>query len=176
MSGIALLKLHLQNAGAKPRGNALGNVMVRDVVGYYGAGANQCASSNGHSGENHRPPPDRGTAFHACGHGVPALFGLQTAFGRPPSDECVSLNLDDGSNLGVVPKRAAVEIHQFRLENLDSLTQDNIGRNWHEDYCIRRLPVKEMRGALNDDRGARAWLYGKLLVTLLAQNWPDWAR
>ena len=56
----------------------------------------------------------------------------------PASNECLFLNLDEGSNLGVIPQRAAVEIHQVRLENPDSLSQNNVGGNWHKDYCIRR--------------------------------------
>jgi hypothetical protein len=55
----------------------------------------------------------------------------------PASDEGVLLNLNERSDFGVVAERAAVEIDQIWLEDLDSTTQDNVGRNWHEENCIR---------------------------------------
>lgn len=64
-------------------------------------------------------------------------------------DEGVFLNLDECSDFCVVAKRAAVEIDQIGLEDLDSATQNNVGRNWHEDDYIRHLREQWSRRAHN---------------------------
>jgi hypothetical protein len=43
--------------------------------------------------------------------------------------ECVFLNLDKGSDFGLVAHRAAIEIDQIRLEDLHSAAQDYVARN-----------------------------------------------
>jgi len=58
----------------------------------------------------------------------------------PVAYKSVLLNLDEGSNLSFIAHRAAIEIDQIRLEDLHSVAQNNVGRNWHEDRFIRVLP------------------------------------
>jgi hypothetical protein len=53
--------------------------------------------------------------------------------------ECILLNFDESSDYGVVVHRAAIKIHQVRLEDLDSVTQNNVGGNRHEDYSLQRI-------------------------------------
>jgi hypothetical protein len=55
----------------------------------------------------------------------------------PAPDGCIFLDLDKGSYLGVVAHSTTVEIHQIGMEDFDFAAQDYVGRNWHEDRCVR---------------------------------------
>jgi hypothetical protein len=65
----------------------------------------------------------------------------------PVPHNCVFLNLDEGPDLGLVAHPAAIKVDQIRLEDLYSVAQDNIGRNWHEDRCVRFFLRKEVPDA-----------------------------
>lgn len=51
----------------------------------------------------------------------------------PTSNKRIFLNLDEGSDLCLVAHTTAIEIDQIRLEDLHSVAQKNIDRNWHQN-------------------------------------------
>ena len=64
----------------------------------------------------------------------------------PTSNDGVLLNLDKGSDFGIVAYRATVQVDQFRLEDLYAEAQDNVVRNWHDCHSIRySLLLKKCR-------------------------------
>src|SRR5215472_5531527 len=60
-------------------------------------------------------------------------------FASPPNGS-VFLNLDEGSDFGIVADGAPIEVDQIWMEDLDCGPQNNIGRNWHHQHSIRRFP------------------------------------
>ena len=66
----------------------------------------------------------------------------------PAPNERIFLNLDEGADLGLVAHIATIEIDQISLEDLHSVAQENIGRNWHQDRRVRFSARSEKDSAL----------------------------